>query len=376
MKIKLDYKIFFHLVLIYPFLLAIITALGKEPFFITAPFFTFILLILAFITLYRKNFSFNKWEITQLVLLTLIILISIYNFSTIRYSLPILFTSYIFVLQLFLSKYSSSVHYTDFEHFKKYLFFYLGLSLFFIIVPITPAQQIFRFEGFLSSPTVYSAFLVLLFILAEPSFKSNRNKLIWYLIVFLFVFLSKTRLVLLLMIILPFLYYSIEKWKLSIKKIFLSTLFVLLFLYPAYSLVVEYFPNLVTMRYQEGRDKSFDLRFYLYRLTQDDFLKQDVKEKLIGQGNEHSRLFIKKKFNADLYPHNDFIRLTNDWGILGFSIFLLAIYKYGTRSKTALLIAIMYLIQFYSNLVFNMFLISILIAVSTLSVTKNIPKKD
>jgi hypothetical protein len=376
MKIKLDYKIFFHLVLIYPFLLAIITALGKEPFFITAPFFTFILLILAFITLYRKNFSFNKWEITQLVLLTLIILISIYNFSTIRYSLPILFTSYIFVLQLFLSKYSSSVHYTDFEHFKKYLFFYLGLSLFFIIVPITPAQQIFRFEGFLSSPTVYSAFLVLLFILAEPSFKSNRNKLIWYLIVFLFVFLSKTRLVLLLMIILPFLYYSIEKWKLSIKKIFLSTLFVLLFLYPAYSLVVEYFPNLVTMRYQEGRDKSFDLRFYLYRLTQDDFLKQDVKEKLIGQGNEHSRLFIKKKFNADLYPHNDFIRLTNDWGILGFSLFLLAIYKYGTRSKTALLIAIMYLIQFYSNLVFNMFLISILIAVSTLSVTKNIPKKD
>jgi len=370
MKIKLDYKIFFHLVLIYPFLLAIITALGKEPFFITAPFFTFILLILAFITLYRKNFSFNKWEITQLVLLTLIILISIYNFSTIRYSLPILFTSYIFVLQLFLSKYSSSVHYTDFQHFKKYLFFYLGLSLFFIIVPITPAQQVFRFEGFLSSPTVYSAFLVLLFILAEPSFKSNRNKLIWYLIVFLFVFLSKTRLVLLLMIILPFLYYSIEKWKLSIKKIFLSTLFVLLFLYPAYSLVVEYFPNLVTMRYQEGRDKSFDLRFYLYRLTQDDFLKQDVKEKLIGQGNEHSRLFIKKKFNADLYPHNDFIRLTNDWGILGFSLFLLAIYKYGTRSKTALLIAIMYLIQFYSNLVFNMFLISILIAVSTLSVTK------
>ena len=376
MRIKLNYNIFFHLVMIYPFLLAVVTALGKEPFFITAPYFTFILLLLSFINLFRSKSYLSKWEITQLIFLGIIILVSIYNFSSIRYSLPILFTCYIFILQFFLSKYSSTVHYTDFKYFKQYLFFYLSLSLFFIIVPLSPSQRIFRFEGFLGSPTVYSAFLVLLYILALPSFKKNRTKLIWYSVVFLFVFLSKTRLVLLLMIVLPFLYFAIEKWKISLKKIFVSIFLVLLFLYPAYSVVIEYFPNLVTIRYEKGKDRSYDLRFYLYSFTQEDFLKQELKEKLLGQGNEHSRLLIKKRIKKDIYPHNDFIRIVNDWGIIGFFIFTIIVYRYAIRTKIALLVAIMYLIQFYSNLVFNMFLISILIAVSTLSAeSSSIPKK-
>ncbi len=367
MKIRLDYKLFFHLVMIYPFLLAVVTVLGKEPFFITAPYFTIILSLLLFTTLFSQRLSLTRWELLQLFLLFLLIVVAGYNFSTLRYSLPILFSCYVFTLQLFLSKYKASVHYTDFKYFKQYLFFYLGLSLFFIIIPITPSQRIFRFEGFLGSPTVYSAFLVLLFILAEPSFKKNRNKIIWYGVVFLFVLLSKTRLVLLLMVVLPVLYVFIDKWRLSLKKIFVSVFLVLFFLYPAYSIVIEYFPNLVTIRYEKGNDRSYDLRFYLYTITQEDFLKQDIKEKLLGQGNEHSRLLIQRRLKEDIYPHNDFVRILNDWGIVGFMIFFLIVFRYGTRSKIALLVAIMYLIQFYSNLVFNLFLISILISVSTLS---------
>jgi O-antigen ligase len=376
MKLNLDYKIFFHLVMIYPFLLAVITVLGKEPFFITAPYFTFILAVLVFVILFSKKLFLNKWEIIQLVLLTLLIGVTIYNFSTVRYSLPILFAVYLLALQLFLSKYSSSVQYTDFPYFKLYLFFYLGLSLFFILVPLTPAQRIFRFEGFLGSPTVYSAFLVLLYILAQSSFKKNRNKLLWYAIVFLFVFLSKTRLVLILMIVLPLLYLAIDKWKFSLKKIFVMVFLVLVFLYPAYAVVIEYFPNLVTIRYESGKDRSYNLRYYLYKITQEDFLKQETKEKLLGQGNEHSRLLVRKRLKADIYPHNDFIRILNDWGIIGFIIFALIIYRYSSRSKVALLVGIMYLIQFYSNLVFNMFLISILVAVATLSFRDEVTSKQ
>ena len=361
--------------MIFPFLLAVFTVLGKEPFFITAPYFTMVLAILTFVILFSKKFYVNKWEISQLIVLVLLTGVSIYNFSSIRYSLPILFTSYLFALQLFLSKYSSVVHYSDFKYFKHYLFFYLGISLFFIIVPITPAQRVFRFEGFLSSPTVYSAFLLLLYILAQPSFKKNKNKILWYGIVFVFVFLSKTRLVLLLMVVLPFLYWGIDKWKFSLRKIFVSVFLVLFFLYPVYAVVVEYFPNIVTIRYNAGRDKSYDLRYYLYKLNQEDFLRQDLKEMLFGQGNEHSRLLIKSRFRADLYPHNDYMRILNDWGVFGFLIFAIVIFRYGTKSKIALLIAIIYLVQFYSNLVFNMFLISILVAVSTLSVKEDLITK-
>lgn len=367
MKLKLDYRIFFHLVMIFPFLLAVFTVFGYSPFFITAPYFTIILGVLGFVVLFRQKIYFNIWEISQLIILVLLTAFTVYNFSSIRYSLPILFVVYLFVLQLFLSKYSSSIHYTDFKYFKHYLFFYLALSLFFIIVPITPAQRVFRFEGFMGSPTVYSAFLVIVYILAMPSFKKNQNKIIWYGIVFLFVLLSRTRLVLILMVILPVLYVAIDKWKFSLRRIFVSVFLVLFFLYPVYAVVVEYFPNIVSMRYEGGRDKSYDLRFYLYKLNQEDFLKQDIKGMLLGQGNEHSRLLVKKTFRVDLYPHNDFLRILNDWGIIGFLLFTILIYRYAVRSKIALLIAIMYLVQFYSNLVFNMFLISILVAVATLS---------
>lgn len=370
MRIKLDYNIFFHLILLYPFCLALITALGKEPFFITAPYFFLVMLYMGFVLLYRKKISFNLWEITQLLLLGLLIVVSLFNFSSLRYSLPILFTVYLFVLQVFLSKYSPATHYTDFKYFRHYLIFYIFLSVFFILVPFASLQQESRFEGFLGSPTVYSAYLVLLYILAVPSFKKNQYKIIFYLVILAFVFLSKTRLMFILTLILPFLYFAIEKWKLSLKKIFLGVFLVLFFLYPVYKVAIDYFPELVTMRYETGRDRSYDLRFYLYVITQEDFLRQDTKTKLLGQGNEHSRLFVKNRIGNDVYPHNDFMRVLNDWGILGSLLLFGIIYRYGTRNNMALMVVIIYLIQFYSNLVFNLFLISILVSISTLSANK------
>lgn len=188
-----------------------------------------------------------------------------------------------------------------------------------------------------------------------------------------FVFLSKTRLVLLLMILFPLIYFALEKWNIGTKKVFIVTFLTLLFLYPSYKIVVDYFPDLVTIRYQKGKDKSYDLRFYLYSITQEEFLRQDIGTQIFGQGNENSRLFIQKKLKRDIFPHNDFIRIVNDWGVIGAIIFFIIIYRFGIRSRIALMVVIMYLIQFYSNLVFNLFLISILVGVSVLNKsTKNI----
>lgn len=376
MKLKLDFKLYFHIVLLYPLALAIISALGKEPFFITAPYFILLMLLMGVTILFRKKTIFSNWDITQLFFLGILVIVTLYNFSTFRYSLPIIFSLYIFILHIFLSKYSNTNHYTDFKYYKHYFLFYIFLSVFTIIVPFSDSQRVFRFEGFLGSPTVYSAFLVLLYILAFPSFKKNINKIFWYSLVFLFVLLSKTRLVLLLMILLPLIYIALEKWNIGTKKVFIITFLTLLFLYPSYKIVVDYFPDLVTIRYQKGKDRSYDLRFYLYSITQEEFLRQDVTTQIFGQGNENSRLFIKRKLKEDIYPHNDFIRVVNDWGIIGAIIFFIIIYRYGIRSRIALIVVIMYLIQFYSNLVFNLFLISILVGVSTLSKTNKKIKNE
>lgn len=367
MNLKADFTLFFHGVLLFPLLLAVVTITGREPFFITAPYFLLFMGVMVATIFYRKKNRMSKWNLIQGILLILLLGISLFNFSSFRYSLPIIFCAYLLVSQIFLSESAGRNSYSDFKYFKHYFVFYLFLSLVFIILPLGPSNEFSRFEGFLGSPTVYSAFLVLLYMLALPQWKSLYLKIFFYLIVFLFVFLSKTRLVLLLMIMLPLLFIAIDRFKLGYRKIFITSFLVLFFLYPAYSAVVEYFPVLVTMRYEEGRDRSFGLRFYLYNLVERDFKNQDLNAQLLGQGNEHSRLLVKRVFNQDLYPHNDFIRLVNDWGIIGAGLFFIVLFRYATRSKIALMIALIYIIQFYSNLIFNLFLVSILLGVSILS---------
>jgi len=340
--------------------------LVRSLFFITAPYFLVVILLMIFSLLYKKNFKLRTWEFIQLSLASLLFVISLINFSFVRYSLPILFIVYIIVLQIFLSTYSTKINHHNFKYFRHYFIFYILLSLVFVVFQLIKFKGEFRFEGFLGSPTVFSAFIVLFYILALENFKSLRQKFIWYIIVLVLVLLSKTRLMLLITLVLPILFFSIDFWKLSLKKILLVTTLILLFLYPAYKTVVDYFPNLVTMRYDKGDDKSYQLRYYLYSITQEDFLRQDLVNTFLGQGNEHSRLFVLNELGIDLYPHNDFIRLINDWGILGALLFFILIYRYGIKTKISLMVAILYLIQFYSNLIFNLFFISVLIIVSTL----------
>lgn len=367
MKIKADYSLFFHGILLFPLILAIITVTGREPFFITAPYFTMFMGVMVTTIIFRKKNRISYWNLSQVILLLILFIFSLIKFSSFRYSLPIVFTAYLFVSQLFLSDSASDHHYSEFRYFKHYFIFYLILSGVFIVIPLGPVNEFSRFEGFLGSPTVYSAFLVLLFMLSIPQWKSQNLKIASYIIVFIFVFLSKTRLVLLLLILLPLLYLAIDYFKLGFKKILFVSFFTLFFLYPAYSVIVKYFPVIVTMRYEKGEDRSYGLRYYLYSLVERDFQRQDLTTKILGQGNEHSRLLVKKIFREDLYPHNDFIRLVNDWGIIGALLFFIVIFRYGTRSKVALMVALIYLIQFYSNLVFNLFLVSILLGISVMS---------
>ena len=84
-------------------------------------------------------------------------------------------------------------------------------------------------------------------------------------------------------------------------------------------------------------------------------------EKTIGKGNEYSRVYIHDLFGFDLMPHNDFVRLLTDWGAIGLFLFLLFLYKVSVKDRDVFYISIVYLLLFYSNMVFNTFIISLLI---------------
>jgi hypothetical protein len=228
-----------------------------------------------------------------------------------------------------------------------------------------------RFVGFTASPTTFSGILVVVFILVDVTLKPlSRTRLILLFIVLLFVYLSKTRLILLFLIVYPFLVFFIKKKAVSLGLVFLVVFTTLFFVYALYGWVIERFPELVTLRYEDARDASFGLRYQMYKVVELDFYSGTIWEILFGKGNEYSRLLIIENMGKDFFPHNDFIRIINDWGIVGASAFFIFLYRISKKNITGLLVSLLYLILWYSNMIFNLFLISILIIASFQLVSK------
>lgn len=294
---------------------------------------------------------------------------SLINFSSLRYSLPIFFSFYIFIFQLYIF-FIPNVSFSKTTVF--YLFAYVVLSVvFYSLFDFTFMEIGERFNGFTGSPTTYAAIMAIIYILADRYLNHNfYTRLLLYLVIFILVLLSKTRLVLLFMIVYPVLFYIINKKAYSYSVVFVGTFLVLYFVYPIYTIIADIFPELITMRYDDNRDASFGLRIYLYNILQTDFLNGSIWEMLFGKGNEYSRLLVYERFSQDLFPHNDFIRIIIDWGIIGGGAFFYFLYRLSKRNLTALFISILYLILFYSNMIFNLYIISILIIISLEQKTK------
>ena len=355
MKITLSINTILFLVLLYPLILFLPGLLGYNAFFLTSPYFFLVFIFLVFISIRKEKISYFK----LLPIIAWLLVISIINFSSLRYSLPIFFLVFIVLLMVVLRKTNTKIN-------KKYilLFFlmYIVCSIPFLFLEIGK-EVTGRFIGFTGSPTVYAGIITTLYILASKGWGVKSYKfIISTIIVFSFVYLSKTRLILIFILIFPFLKYFLEnKIFFSLKKVFLTFLITIMSVYPLYEQVVKTFPSLVSVRYEDNRDASFGLRYFVYKKLITEYSEGSFIEKMLGKGNEYSRTYIKDLFRFDLMPHNDFIRILIDWGFLGLILFIGFLYKISTKNKETCFLSIVYMLLFYSNMVFNLFLISILI---------------
>src|SRR5690606_9596373 len=136
-----------------------------------------------------------------------------------------------------------------------------------------------------------------------------------------------TRLILVFLAIYPLLLYVIKRKALSNSFVFIVFFLILFFVYPIYSIIVDSFSELISIRYEDNRDASFGLRSHLYNLVEKDFFSGSAWDMLFGKGNEHSRLLVYNEMQQDVFPHNDFMRILNDWGIVGGSIFFFYLYR-------------------------------------------------
>lgn len=367
MTIKINNDLLEKLILLYPVLLGLIFLFNINPFFITAPYFFLILLLIVIKLLVKQKVSFPKNKLTNVLLTFIILLISIINFSSVRYSLPVMYAFFLFIFQIYtVSAYKQYSKRID-RQTKLFFIVYVVLSLFFLFfVGFSQMEVGDRFRGFTGSPTTYSAIIVVVYILIDTKMNYfGWKRILLYGLVFFLVYITKTRLILLFLIVYPLIYFSIKRLKISYGFIYIIFFLTLFFVYPVYEIIAEYFPNLIASRYEGEKDTSFGLRNYLFRIVENDFYSGNITEILFGKGNENSRIVIADLFKSDLMPHNDYLRVVNDWGIFGGLVFFIFIYRISKQNITALMISILYLLLFYSNMVFNLFLISVLMLTSS-----------
>lgn len=346
-------------VLAYPLVFYIPSLLGIEVFGLTAPYFFLLFVFAALIVLIYPRLQ-KIPQNTLFLSLGILLLSAGINFSSLRYSLPLFFVVYTLVLS-FILFHGKEGSISD-RVVKRYFTFLIIASVPCLYLE-SGFDEMHRFQGFIGSPTIYAGFLAFLLIIStyNSSLKSV-NFIVFYAITLYLVLLSKTRLLIIFLLAYPFLLFLLRNKSWASKKLIFGSFFILSFMiYPMYSFVTYLFPSLVTLRYEDNRDASFGLRVYLFDSVREHFSEGNFFQILFGFGNEYSRLFVKDLIGIDLMPHNDFMRILMDWGLLGFFLFCAILFKIALKNSLTMLLTMVYIILFYSNTVFNLFLISILL---------------
>jgi hypothetical protein len=237
---------------------------------------------------------------------------------------------------------------------------YLVTSVFAFLNPEN-FQNLGRFSGFTISASVYSTFLTAIYIIyywvGEGSFKV---KLVVFCVFAMFIAFSETRLNLIFFMLLPIIFWLAASKQLKLIAL-LSFIIVLNLIYPLYSLIAERSNIIATYRYEDGRDASFELRYALYKTVWKEYKSLSVSEKIFGKGSEQARKVIQDYFKVDHMPHQDFIRILYDFGILGLSLFVLFILRKSLRDEVAYSLTYLYFISFFHNMVYNLLIILLIL---------------
>ena len=218
-KTKFSLYTFLLLVLLYPIILSIPNLFGVSSFFLTSPYFFGLFCLMSIFLFLRIKIPLHRY----FILLIGLLLISLYNFSTLRYSLPIFYISYIIVSMTFLNLLRKKS--IDFGEIPIIFFIYLILSMPFLFLE-NGWDETNRFVGFVGSPTVYAGIMVSLYVIIAEKWKTTSPTFILItMVVFCLVFLSKTRLVLIFIVLFPFMKFVLAKFHLLNK----TRLFLLFF---------------------------------------------------------------------------------------------------------------------------------------------------
>ncbi|MFT6815152.1 MAG: hypothetical protein ACJAZ3_001052 [Sphingobacteriales bacterium] len=317
------------------------------------------ILALSFITF--KQFKVNLSDLITIVLMLLLIGIIAFQTNDPRYSKPLLFFSFVFLV-FFASSLLRKQPEKSGKTIYFFTFFYLCLTVFSYLIPGNYLNE--RFIGFTLSPTIFSIYLETILILyLFRSDSSTRAKILVFFLCFFFIYITKTRTNLLFLFYIPF-YIVYTKHIRSPKIISFAILItIIVSFYPMYNSLREFqiTKNFSGSRLESNNDASYDTRTYLTKICLDEIEQSSNVKLIFGHGSEYSRLLIEKFTGVDLFPHQDFLRFIIDFGLITFILFLIILYRLTKNSPISFLLLILYLVSFYHNYIYSFYLLSLII---------------
>ena len=324
-----------------------------------------------------QQFVFKRSKLTTACCLLLVLLFLLFKSST---TYPAPFASFLFLLIITLQYASWNGQMSNSQiRLNKRIFRYLllVLSILFISQNKIWFQLGDRFVGFFGSPTTFATWLAALFLFCyfqSPSNTRSKNKeaLICWIVVSFFVYTSGTRVNLIFMIIaLALIFNPLTLTNKSRALIITINVILIFFVYPIYTFLSGYVESSVlAFRYSDGADTSFGLRSVLFSTVFENFINTGTRGILFGNGAESSRDLIKTLWGADLYPHNDILRIMYDFGVFFVTGFTCLIVYLGSRNTLAMLLTMLYVFSFLHNMIYSPFLIALIVTASTLSTKK------
>jgi len=223
-----------------------------------------------------------------------------------------------------------------------------------------------RYSGMLLSSTTFGIVSIMLYIFFLKNSRSIILKFSLYFILLYLVYLSQSRLNLLLVLLMPifFLKKNVVFFTKNTKQYFLIAILFIILFYPIYEYVKIYY------EINSGRnnaDASDNTRiFYSLKIISE--IKINEIYFWFGHGANSSLSLIG--FN-NIKPHNDFLRLLYDYGIIFSISYLIFLYRLFYINIYMAFMIIVYMFSFYHNMVFDLYTLILIMMFSTTYNTKD-----
>jgi hypothetical protein len=295
--------------------------------------------------------------------------LALINTTNLQYSKPLLFISYLLLLIIYLNRMKRTEAVTLHFNILLVILFYLVSYLLLAFSKSYTFDN--RYFGFLISPTVFSVYFEIIFVITYCLMSGRIYRTAFFIISLLLLLFTQTRINILILTFVPLIVFLLEKELVSKRKIIFLALAIFIFVYPLYQILLEvdFVREFLLGRYNDGRDASFGMRYYLYVKSLQ--LIQDASwfELLFGRGSEFARIYIFDLTGEDSYSHNDFLRLIIDFGLVFTILYFILIIRISLKNKMSVIIFILYLSSFYHNMVFDFYVVSCLMMCSILQVS-------